>query len=121
MAFGDTITITINSVDKILKKINQDGYSSEYLLRDTDREFSLRIRNSKDKAVVNGFPQERHYITFTETIYEVVGTSPAYSRTITSTLLFDKTDVKADALLSFVGFVGFLTSTNMGKALDWES
>jgi len=121
MAFGDTITITINSVAKVLNKINQDGYTSEYLLRDTDREFSLTIRNSRDKTVVNGFRQERHYVTFSETIYAVTDVSPQYVRVMSGTILYDKTDTKASALLSFVGFVDFLTSANMGKMLDFES
>jgi hypothetical protein len=121
MAFGDTVTITINSVAKVLNRINQDGYSSEYLLRETTGEYNLKFKHSKDKLVVNGFPQERHYTVFTHTVYAVAGVSPQYVRSIASTLLFDKTDVKATALLFDVGFVAFHTSGNMGKLLDWES
>jgi hypothetical protein len=120
MAFGDTITITINSVAKVLNKINQDGYTSEYLLRETTGEFSLKIRNSRDKTLVNGFPQERHYVTFSHTVYAVAGVSPSYFRQISATLLYDKTDVKATHLLEDVGFVAWLTSSNMGKLIDWE-
>jgi len=121
MAFGDTITITINSVAKVLNKINQDAYSSEYLLRESTGEYSMNIRHSRDKVLVNGFPLERHNLTLKQTIYAVPNTSPAITRQISTTLVADRTDVQATALLFDVGFVGFLTSTNMGKALNWES
>lgn len=121
MAFGDTITFTINSVAKVLNRINQDGYSSEYLLRETTGEYSLKIKHSKDKLVVNGSPQERHYVVLTHTVYPVAGVSPQFVRSIASTLLYDKTDTKATALLFDVGFEAWLTSGNMSKLLDWES
>lgn len=121
MAFGDTITITINSVAKVLNKINQDGFSSEYLLRETTGEFSMNIRHSRDKAIVNGFPLERHNVVLKQTIYPVAPSTPGMVRQISTTLVADRTDVAATLLLFDVGFVGFLTSGNMGKVLNWES
>lgn len=121
MAFGDTVTITINSVAKVLKKINQDAYSSEYLLRETGKEFNLLIRHSRDKVLVNGFPQERHNVTFSEVNYPDADGLGGYRRQIGTTILSDRTDVVADFQLFGVGFAGFLTSGNIGKLLDLES
>lgn len=39
MAFGATITITVNGVAKALNRINQDGYTSEYYLREATMEW----------------------------------------------------------------------------------
>lgn len=121
MAFGDTVTITINAVAKVLNKINQDQYTTEYLLRETDREFGLRIRHTKDKTVMNGFPVERHYVVLTETKYPVTGVSLGYTRSIAATILADRTDDQAGHKLFDAGLVGFLTPTNVGKLLNWES
>ena len=44
--FADPQTLTVNAVAKALKKINQDGYSSEYLLRTSTEEFRLNLRNT---------------------------------------------------------------------------
>jgi hypothetical protein len=44
--FADPSVVTINAVAKNLVRINQDKYSSEYLLRSSTEEFRLNIRNS---------------------------------------------------------------------------
>ena len=44
--FTDTLTVTINAVAKVMVRVNQDGYSSEYRLKETDGEFRLRDRKS---------------------------------------------------------------------------
>lgn len=69
--FGDSITITVNAVAKTLKKIKPDGYSSEYLLRETTGEYRLRIRHSKEKALLRGENMERHNVELTRTVFGV--------------------------------------------------
>lgn len=82
---GDTISITVNAVAKTLKKINQDQYSSEYLLRETDGEYRMKVRHSTDKALVRGERMDRHNVELTRTLY---GTAPddGYSIIVSSTL-----------------------------------
>lgn len=52
--FADPQTLTVNAVAKALVRINQDQYSSEYLLRSSTDEFRLKIRNSSylDKSAM---------------------------------------------------------------------
>lgn len=124
MAFGDTITITINSIGIVLDRINQDQYSSEYQKRDNSVgcEYNLKIRHTKDKQLVNGFQQERHYVVFSQTIFPASdGSTPGFFRSIATTILADRTDTQADVQLFEVGFAAFLTSTNFGKLLNWNS
>jgi hypothetical protein len=66
---GNTITITVGVTDKVLTLINQDGYSSEYLLKDTASEFRLRIRHSKTKATAAKPSYDRHNVELVETVY----------------------------------------------------
>lgn len=119
--FADTLTITINSVAKVLTRVNQDGYSSEYLLREATGEFRLRLRNTsytdKSRAVV----VHRHNIELTETIYP---TAPATVNTIRkyySVLENDATNLVTDDAKFAAGVTAFQTEANFTKLLNWES
>lgn len=69
---GDTLTFTVNAVAKVVKKINQDSFTAEYLLRETTQEFRVKVRHSKEKALVSGLPMDRHNVELTQTIYPSV-------------------------------------------------
>lgn len=71
--FGETITITIDGNAKELNRINQDNYSSEYLLRETTGAYGLKVRHSKEAKAVRGEPMDRHNVELSYTFY---GTSP---------------------------------------------
>lgn len=118
--FGDTITITINAIAKVLNKINQDGYGAEYLLRETTGEFSLKIRHSTEKAAAGQQAYDRHNIDFTQTVYATV-TDPEIVRQIYTVVRAKKADAVATHALFDVGYTGFLTSGNFTKLLNWES
>lgn len=69
---GDTLTFTVNAVAKTVKKINQDSFSSEYLLREATQEFRVKVRHSKEKNLVSGHAMDRHNVEITQTIYPSV-------------------------------------------------
>lgn len=60
MAFGATITLTVNAVAKILNRINQDNYGSEYSLLTATDSWNLKIRHSTDKVDSDGMVMLRH-------------------------------------------------------------
>lgn len=117
--FSDTLTITVDAVDKSLVRINQDGYGSEYLLREDTGEFSLRIRSSS-YVRGNGVKVSRHNAEFIHTLYGSDGNPPIIRKTY---IIFedDKGDTLASAKAVVNGFVGFLTDANVEKMLNWES
>lgn len=120
--FSDTITITINAVAKVLTRINQDGYSSEYLLRSAVDEFRLKLRNSEYKDKTRGnLRVARHNIELVQTIYPV---SPATTPQIRKYYAVHENDyngVIADDAKFAVGVVGFQTEANLTKLLNFES
>jgi len=81
MAFGSTITITINAVAKVLPRINQDNYGSVYKLFETTGTITLKIRHSTETPK-NGRPIDRHNLEVTQEVYAVPGSpgTPAYTR-----------------------------------------
>jgi len=68
MAFGATLTVTINAVAIIMNRINQDSYGSEYFLHTALSDYRVKIRHTKEpvKGVVG---VDRHNIEFTQTIF----------------------------------------------------
>lgn len=120
--FSDTITITINSVAKVLSRINQDKYSCEYLLRGSDDEFRLLIRHSSyvDKARA-GRKIDRHNVELTQTVYPVAPDVVNCVRKAYVVFENENSDGLNDPLNFDLGFAAFLTSGNITKLINWES
>lgn len=119
--FADTLTITINSVAKVVTKINQDGYSSEYLLRESTGEFRLRLRNSSYTDKSRGVQVDRHNIELVQTVFPVAPATVSTVRKYYSILENDKTDLTVDSAKFAAGVTGFQTEANFTKLLNWES
>lgn len=123
MAFADTITITVNSVAKVLTRVNSgQDYASEYRLRGTTDEYRLRLRHTtfSDKNRAGG-TVNRHNVELTHTVFAV---APATLNTVRKTyvVLEEASSDDVTACLNFDnGFVGFLTSGNVTKLLNYES
>lgn len=120
--FSDTLTITINGNAKVLTRINQDGYSSEYLARSPLDELKLKIRNTSyvDKARA-GRKIDRHTVELVQTVFP---TGSAISNTIRkayTVLENEASDGTVEPLNFDLGFMGFFTSPNVTKLLNWES
>lgn len=66
--FGNSITINVGTIadpiEVVLPRINQDGYSSEYQLKDTDRTHQVVIRHATEKNKVYGALMDRHNVTY---------------------------------------------------------
>lgn len=119
---GDTVGITVNAVAKTLAKINQDGYSSEYYLRETLQEFRMKIRHTKDRpAAGSGVQVDRHNIELTQTIYPV---APATANKVRRCYVVITNENSDDA--TALGYLqsalnGFMTAPNVSKFANWES
>jgi hypothetical protein len=123
--FGDTITVTVNSVDKVLNRINQDQYSSEYLLRSTTDEYRLFVRNSSvnDKKRP-GAIMDQHNVELVHTIYPVAPATLSTVRRCFATFLNQQGDTLADPKNDALGFLGWLSASSgaaIGKLQNFES
>lgn len=122
MSFTDTITITINAVPKVLNRINQDGYASEYLLRETDGEFRLRLRNTSYTAKDRGsIKVDRHNAELVHTVYPAVVGGFTTVRKAYVVFENDAGDSLTTSAKTTVGTLAFLTEANVTKLLNWES
>jgi hypothetical protein len=91
MAFGATLTLTVNSVAKILNRINQDNYGSEYSLLTATDSWNLKIRHSTDKVDSDGMTMLRHNFYLEHITYPTVSL-PMYKESVTWTTRVGKYD-----------------------------
>jgi len=118
---GNTLTLPQAGGDKVLIKINQDGYSSEYLLRETLGEYRARIRHTKVGAnAQHDYVADRHNFEVVQTIF-AAGDVPEYERKfyfVIETKPGDVATALADAVadLMILSTNAFLVSLN-----GWES
>nr|UJQ85408.1 MAG: hypothetical protein 2 [Leviviridae sp.] len=119
--FADTITITINSVAKVLNRIADDGYTSEYYLRSATEDFRMKIRHSTylDKTRSNR-KVDRHNVELVQTVFGVAP-NPNVVRKSYVVIENDNQDGVTDPLNFTLGFAAFLNSGNVTKLLNWES
>lgn len=120
--FSDPITITVDAVAKNLIRINQDGYSSEYLLKETSGQYKVKIRNSSyvDKSR-GGKRVDRHNI---ELIHEIYPVSPAIYSTIRKDYHVFEMDVGDDSAVmakTVAALSAFVTEANATKMINFES
>lgn len=120
--FADPTVITINAVAKNLIRINQDGYSSEYLLKEATGEYRLKIRHTSYLDKARGSRKvERHNVELVYTIYPV---SPAVFPTIRKDYHVFEMDVGDDSALMaklVAGLSAFVTEANATKMINYES
>lgn len=120
--FADTITLTVNSVAKVLNRISTSGYSSEYLFRDAVEEFRMKIRQSTRTDAKRGSRLvDKHNVELVQTIFAV---SPATINTVVKTFMVlenDQVDGATRPLNTHLAFVAWQTSTNTQKLIAYES
>lgn len=121
--FGDTLTMTLGGLGgtaRVLKKINQDNYASEYLERTSTDELRCKIRHTVESAKAGTDPLERHNVELTRVIF---GTAPdPDEKQVVSLTIRNSNDADAGALSNLVTAIGyFADATNNAKLQGWES
>lgn len=87
--FPATITLTVNAVAKILNRVNQDSYGSEYQLADVSDAWNLKIRHSIDAKDGDGLVMKRHNV-FVEHVVYPTATTLMKKDTFTVTIRHDQ-------------------------------
>lgn len=121
--FANTLTLTVNSVAKVLTRINQDNYGSEYQLVLATERYNLKFRHQKQKAKTpNGsiaVPFDSHN-AFVEHVVFKTATAPEVVRTASVTVRVQLGDdtAQADHLSDALGV---LAAAQMSGLVQGES
>lgn len=121
---GDTITLNL-SLDEtpeeiILKKINQDGYSAEYRLKESDREHIVLIRHTKENAKLKGKTVDRHNVTYTQNFFPTE-LSPQGETRQAYAVIRVAPEVPSDSSVPMVSAIMQFTTGNAEAIVNWES
>lgn len=117
---GNTLVLPQVGGDITLVKINQDGYSSEYLFRDTNGQYRAKIRHTTTKATATRPAYDRHNVEVVQTVFAAGGVAE-YERKFYFVLEVKPGDTSV-ALADAVADLAILTSNAFLKSLlAWES
>jgi hypothetical protein len=122
--FADPTTVTIDGNAKALVRINQDQYSSEYLLRSTTDEFRLRIRNNSFLDRKRNVTMDRHNVELIQTIFPVAPATLSTVRKAYIVLENQQGDTLTDPVKMAAGLYAWLTAStnaNLTKLVNFES
>lgn len=122
--FTDPTTVTIDGVGNALVRINQDQYSSEYLLRSSTDELRLRIRNTSYLDKKRNVMIDRHNVELIKTIFPVAPATLSTVRKVYTVLENQQGDTLADPVKQAAGLFAWLTAStnaNLTKLMNYES
>lgn len=122
--FADPQTVTVNAVAKNLVRINQDSYSSEYLLRSATDEYRLRIRNSSYLDKKRNVTIDRHNVELIHTVFPVTPSTLSTVRKVYAVIENQQGDTLTDPTYVASAMFAWLTASsnaNITKLMNFES
>jgi hypothetical protein len=111
--FPSTITLTVNAVAKVLQRVNQDSYGSEYQLQDVLDSWNLKIRHSTDSVDGDGLVMKRHNVFIEHVVYPTA-TTLMKKDSYTLTMRHDRFSAPTSAVdIAKAANVWLATATNL--------
>lgn len=116
---GDTLTVTISGVAKVLPKIKDGTYDSEYLLRESLVEYRAKVRHS-NAADANKVTQDRHNVELTVRTFATSST-PEYNDKVYFVLQANAGRSVAAIAAGLFNWAIASSNAQMIKLEGWES
>lgn len=120
--FADTVSFSYCGSSVTLTKINQDGYSSEYALKTSVYDMSMRIRHTKTKPTAGGTVYDRHNVELKSIVF-ATSTVPEFYRKAYFVIECKPNDGADGVLLmdALSAFYGAASPDSGAKLVNWES
>lgn len=109
--FAATLTLTIAGNARVLNRVNQDSYGSEYQYSDALQSISMKIRHSLDNPDADGISSKRHNV-FVEHIVFPTPTAAMQKSTATVTMRHGKYDNPTNAADLFKALAVLLAASS---------
>lgn len=121
MTFGtNSVTINVGETPKVLVKINQDSFGSQYYLREAAEEFTLNCRHSQEGLLPDGSRFDRHNVEIIHTTF-ATDTSPERVRVSYAVFRNKRSDDYDEAVLSMVSLTSLLDEATIEELLAWRN
>lgn len=118
--FGNTLDLTLDSVVVSSTKINQDGYTSEYLHKDTLFQLRVRIRHSKVAAKGTTPAKDRHNVEVVRTVF-ATATEAEVEQKAYFVMEQIPSDVDTELMRSLCQWATENAAANLASLMNWES
>lgn len=118
---ADPAVITINAQAKNLVRINQDKYSSEYILRGATEEHRFTVRNSSYVDKKRAVTIDRHNCELIHTVFPVAPATLSTVRKVYSVIENQRGDTLTDPRNVALGLFAYLTSAKIDQLMNFES
>lgn len=121
---GDTLTVTVGGsggTANVVSKIQESGYSSEYLKKNTSDEIRVRVRHIRENARAGTAALDRHQVIITQFVYPTEVKPLGLTREVQFILRNDPTDAVTDVTNIGEALAFWLTASNLDKLFGWES
>nr|UJQ85279.1 MAG: hypothetical protein 2 [Leviviridae sp.]UJQ85538.1 MAG: hypothetical protein 2 [Leviviridae sp.] len=118
---ADPAVVTINAVAKNLVRINQDGYSSEYLLRSATEEHRMHVRNTSYTDKKRSVLIDRHNVELIHTVFPVAPATLSTVRKVYIVIENQQGDTLVDPRNVALGLFAYLTSAKIDQLMNLES
>jgi hypothetical protein len=119
--FADPAVVSVSGATLNMVRINQDKYSSEYLLRSATDEWRMHIRNTSYQDKRRGVAIDRHNVELIQTVFPVAPATVSTVRKAYVVLENQVGDTLTNPRDTLLGLQAFLTSANISKLLNQES
>lgn len=117
---GDTLVLPHSGGNITMNKINQDGYSAEYMFKDATHQMVGKVRHSRTKSTASRPSYDRHNVEITETIFES-GETAEYSRKVYLVLEQLPADVDVENADALADWLIATSDANLDALMNWES
>jgi len=114
--FGNTLTLPHADGNIVATRINQDGYSSEYLFRSTVHEYRVKIRHQHNATTL----RDRHNIEVTQTVFPTAST-PQVDRKVYLVIEQMPGDIDVKNTDALADWLIATANANVTSLLGWES
>jgi hypothetical protein len=123
--FANTLTVNVNGADRVLTRVNQDGFSSAYRYRDAALNLDLAIRHSdRPTSGKTGIRTERHNVELKATTFTVVDGVTVSTQSKAYFTVENETGASATTPLNLLAALNTVFIASAGvpdRLLQWES
>jgi hypothetical protein len=117
---GDTFVLPHSGGDITMNKINQDGYSAEYLFKDATHQLVAKVRHSRTKSTSSRASYDRHNVEIVETVFES-GEVAEYTRKVYIVMEQLPADVDVENPSALADWLIATSDANLDALMNWES
>lgn len=117
---GDTFVLPHSGGNVTMNRINQDGYSSEYLYRGALSQYVCKVRHSRTKATTLRLAYDRHNVEIVETVF-ATATDDEYTRKVYFVFEHLPVDDDVENVDALADWAIATTNSNLDALVGWES